>query len=164
MREGGADDCELALLQFGEIVRGETPFNFGIARERASAGARDIGEDAIEMLRDRKMLCVGGHDLDSLRLCWMSVQQLLQQAHAMRMKFDGGDCGVGIAVCDGQRLATGSGAAVEDTRLFARDCASRKIMPDERRDELRGFVLDDDLAGEKCGSLRDVSCFNSASR
>jgi hypothetical protein len=46
----------------------------------------------------------------------MGVQQFLQQARAVGMKFDGGDCGCGVLICDGQRFATGSGAAVEDLR------------------------------------------------
>ena len=87
----------------------------------------------------------------------MGVQQLLQQARAVGMKFDRGDCGCGVVICDGQRLAAGSGAAVEDLRSFF-----RQSMTYQGGDELRGFVLDDGIAIAECLSLRDVSGFDSA--
>ncbi len=136
--EGGAQDCESGAVQLCEIVGFEAPLDFGIAGERAGAGAGDVGENAIEWAGHGEMLGVGGDDLD-LRGMWL--QQFLQQAGAMGMKFDGGDCGGGIVVGDGERLAAGSGAAVEDV------CSGA----DEGGDELRGFVLDDDFGG--CGTL-----------
>src|ERR1035437_4255340 len=63
------------------------------------------------------------------------------------MKFDGSDCGFRIAVCNGQGLAAGSGTAVENVGSVAH----------ESGDELRGFVLDDDLAGAECLGFRNVS-------
>ena len=70
------------------------------------------------------------------------VQQFLQQAGAVGMKFDGGDRGCGVVVGDGERFAAGGGAAVEDV-----GCFFAEVGADEGGDELRGFVLDDDLAG-----------------
>ena len=65
LSQGGTQDCDLALLQFFEIVERESPFNFGIAGESAGAGAGDVDEDSIEWSGYRKVLRVGIHDLDS---------------------------------------------------------------------------------------------------
>ena len=62
--QGGAEDCELAWRQVGEIGGREAPFDFGIAGESAGAGAGDVGEDAVELLSEGEMLGVGGDDLD----------------------------------------------------------------------------------------------------
>ena len=73
------------------------------------------------------------------------------------MKFDGGDGGWRVGVGDGERLAAGGGAAVEDA-----GASFQNVRAYEGGDELRGFVLDDDLAGAACLSVCDVSCLNAA--
>src|ERR1700674_262604 len=72
----------------------------------------------------------------------------------MRVKFDGGDLGSGIMVCDGQRLAAWGGAAVKNAGAVAY----------ERGDKLRGFVLDDDLAAAECVGSGNVSSSDVAGR
>ncbi len=49
--QGRAEDCELALPQFCQIIDGEAPFDFGISGQRTGAGAGDVGEDAVEEQR-----------------------------------------------------------------------------------------------------------------
>src|ERR1039458_8953725 len=87
----------------------------GIASQCAGAGTRDVGKNTIEREGYGEMLRVGVHDLDSCEgKQGMRVQQFLQQAGAVRMKFDGGNCGCGVTVRKSQRLAAGSGTAVEN--------------------------------------------------
>lgn len=73
------------------------------------------------------------------------------------MEFDGGDCGCGIVICDGQCFATGSGAAVKDLGVVVQAGESH-----EGGDKLRGFVLDDDLSGAVGLGFRDVSGVDAA--
>jgi hypothetical protein len=68
------------------------------------------------------------------------------------------DCGLRIVISNGQRLAAGRGAAVEDAGFFA----LRIFGADEGGDELRGFVLNDDLAGAEGLSFRDVAGLDAA--
>src|SRR5438552_18170206 len=79
--------------------------------------------------------------------------QLFQQARALRMKFNCGDCGGRVLNGYREGLATRSGAAVENARSVTHECG----------DELRGFVLNDDLAGAECLRSCDVSCLDAAS-
>ncbi len=73
------------------------------------------------------------------------------------MKFGRGDGGVRILVGDGQSLAAGSGAAVEDARSLGERLAEQGSY------QLRGFVLNDDRAGAKGAGFRDVSGVDGAS-
>jgi hypothetical protein len=65
----------------------------------------------------------------------------------MRMEFYGSDCRFGIVIGDCERLAPWGSAAIENVGP----------VPNEGRDELRGFILNCDLTGAEDGSLRDVS-------
>src|SRR5208283_1162217 len=69
------------------------------------------------------------------------------------------DGGLGIVISDGQRLAAGGGTAVENAGLFA-----ESIGVDKGCDELRGFVLNDDLAGAESLGVRDVAGLNATGR
>ncbi|SRR5579864_7165234 len=103
------------------------------------------------------MLRVGRDNLDLPR--GMSAHQLLEQTRAVRMKFYGRDRGSGVAVGEGERLTARSGTAVENAASLFENARA-----DERRDELRGFVLDDDLAVAEGLGFRDVYRRNPTGR
>ena len=48
LRESGAQDRGLAVVQLGESFCPESPFDLGIAREGAGSGAGDVGENAMK--------------------------------------------------------------------------------------------------------------------
>ncbi len=68
------------------------------------------------------------------------------------MKFDCRYRCAGIVVGHGDRLASGSGAAIENARAAA----------NERSNQLRSFVLDDGLAGEERAGFRSVCALHAA--
>ena len=100
----------MAVVEFCEVIRLETPFDFGIAGQSAGAGARDVGQDEIKRLRDGESTGIGDDRLN-LRVCGKS---LLHLTGAMGVDLDGGDGGFGIQVGDGKRLATRGSAAIQD--------------------------------------------------
>ena len=97
MGDSRAENRELKVMEFCEVIRFEAPFDFGIAGESARARAGDVGQDEIKGLRDGESTGIGDQRLN-LRGCGKSILHL---AGAMGVDLDGGDGGVGILVGDG---------------------------------------------------------------
>src|SRR6266849_2767769 len=159
MSQCRAQNGDLKSLQLGQIVRLQAPLDFGISRERAGTGARDVGEDSIEKRSGWKRTRIGDEDgyilgafLSRSVVLW--TQHCLQQTSAVGMEFYSGNAGIGIAVCYGPGLATGSGAAIKDLRSVA----------NEGGNQLRSLVLNDDAACAECLRLGDVSALNASRR
>jgi len=149
MGDRGAEDRELAVVEFCDVIRLEAPFDFGIAGQSACAGARDVGQDEIKGLRDRETTDIGDLRLNPC-ICRKS---LLHLTGAMGVDLDSCDGGFGIQVGDGKRLATGGSAAIQDL-LVTRTSQSG--------DQLRGFILNDCVGAAKGLGLRDVAGVDAA--
>ena len=70
----------------------------------------------------------------------MAAHQFPQQARAVRMQFHGNNAGVAIALGEHPCLPTRRSATIQNV------CASA----DEKRDQLRGLILDHDPAFAEC--------------
>jgi len=81
-------------------------------------------------------------------------EEVPQQARAMRMEIDSGDTRARILIGNGGSFPARSRTAIKDTGAGA----------DERRDELRGFILNHAKAGAESGGSGDVPLQNQASR
>jgi len=157
LRHCGTQNGHLPFLQIGQVLRPEPPLDFRMAGKRAGAGTGHIGEHSIKVPGKRKIAGVRGEDPNVRWICARFVihsQEPSQQARAMRMKFDGRDLCIRIAVCHRQGLAAGSRTAIKDARSASRQCC----------DELRSFILDHTSAGAEGSSLRDVDAFNQPRR
>src|SRR5271167_581395 len=130
-----------------EVVGLESPLDLRIARQRASPGARNVGQHAIEATLQGELQGVSSDDLNV-----SSADTPLQQFGTVVMKLDGDDCRVGISRCDGCGLATWRGAAIQNACAFA----------DERGDQLRSFVLNENATFAVSLGLRDVAAGNDA--
>ncbi len=128
---GSAQDGDLARLQIVKVFRLELPFDFRVARQRPRAGARDIGENAVEVGAVGESQCVGGDDFYILLRRKPSKQRC-----AMRMQFSGDDLCFRQPCGHGGGLAAGSGAAIEYAAARA----------DKRGNQLRAFILDGGFA------------------
>src|ERR1700691_1807527 len=77
----GLKDADLPRLEIFKIFDFKAPFNLRIARKSVSAGARDVGEDAIEYTREWQHASICRKD--------MYVRQsteILQQTRAVSMQ------------------------------------------------------------------------------
>lgn len=148
MSRGSAQNLYLTRVQIGEIFWSETPLDLRISGDRAGAGARNVSEHAIKQCFCRHPANVAGDYLDIFR-----QNPLAENLGAALVQFDCDDSGVGIAICDGPSLAAWCGAAIENTIP----------LPDKRRHQLGGFILNCDSAVRIRACLSDVSGKNAAS-
>ncbi len=58
MLHGRLQNRQLTRLQFDEVLRLPSPFDFGIVRQSASAGAGHVGQDAIKGSHRRELAYV----------------------------------------------------------------------------------------------------------
>src|SRR5208337_3390150 len=121
-------------VQILEIFWREPPLDLGIARQRSGTRARHVREHAIEAALERQRQRVRVDDLDVRR-----PHSFAQQVGAMGVELRRYDFRCGISSCQRRSLAAGSGAAVKQARASA----------DQRGNELRSLVLDEDAAFAK---------------
>ncbi len=129
----GLQDGQLSRLKIAQVFRLEPPLDLWIAGQSASAGTRNVGEDAVkgEGRREGQMTRVRRYDVDVRQ-----ASKALQQARAMRMQLDRKYFGARIAPGEQSGLAAGSGATIQNHFSAA----------DQHRDQLRSFILDGDAA------------------
>jgi hypothetical protein len=63
VRERRAQDGNLPAMEFRQVFWSQAPLDFGITRERAGAGAGDVGQDAVIGTVERELAGIGDYGL-----------------------------------------------------------------------------------------------------
>ncbi|MGA2099688.1 MAG: hypothetical protein ABSG34_01235 [Candidatus Sulfotelmatobacter sp.] len=112
----GAEDLYLSPVQLLEIIGSQPPFYFGIAGECAGAGTGDVSQNAIEGHRNRQITSISDYDLDRSRVDRsVREQKSFHQACSMRVYLEGCNDAMRIQIRHSERLASGSGTAIENS-------------------------------------------------
>ena len=109
--QSGPKDRDLPLVKVGKIFRLQSPLDLWIAGQCSRAGARDVSQNAIEAIAERKIERVGVDDLHVGR-----THAFAQQLGAMRVQLGGDDFRRGITSCDRGGLSPRGGTAIQQTR------------------------------------------------
>ena len=136
------------LLQVGQILGLQSPFDFRIVRQSAGAGAGHVGQHAIEA-RTRRL---NSSTSELTTSTFAGRNQFPQQPGTVGMQFQGNDVGLRISFRQHARLAAGRRTTIENSRSRAH----------QQCDQLRGLVLDRDSTFSEGARARNISRPNPA--
>src|SRR5215470_9521243 len=109
MGKGGAQNRDLPRLKVSQILQLQSPLDVRIASESSGSGAGNVGENAVEARRKRKLAGIGNDRADV-----GFAEERPEQASAVRMQIGCNDRRVWIPPRENRRLAARCCATVEN--------------------------------------------------